>query len=224
MTRHSLPPLVDDLSLAYRLYPADGPVRGLVLLLHGVGSNEASLAGLAALLPADIAVALVRSPIALGPGAFCAFPVNFTAQGPVIEAEAAEHSRQALGRFIGEIQARTGIPAARTVIAGFSQGGIMAAGLALTSPAQVAGFAILSGRILPEITPLIAPGPALAHLQGLVLHGEADDRLPVAWAERSAELLQALGIACEQRRYGAGHEVTPAMAGDFAAWVGRVLA
>lgn len=224
MTRLSLPPLVDDLTLAYRLYAADGPARGLVLLLHGIGSNEASLAGLAALLPADVAVALVRSPIPLGPGAFCAFPVSFTAQGPVIDAEAAEHSRQALDRFIGEIQGRTGIPAARTVIAGFSQGGIMAAGLALTNPAQVAGFAILSGRILPEIAPLIAAGPALAHLQGLILHGEADDRLPVAWAARSAELLQARGVPFLQRRYGAGHEVTPAMAADLAAWVDRILA
>jgi len=46
-----LPPLVDDLSLAYRLCPARGRQSALAVLLHGVGANEGSLAGLVPLLP-----------------------------------------------------------------------------------------------------------------------------------------------------------------------------
>lgn len=44
----TLPPLIDDLSLSYRLRLAEGPAQGLVVLLHGVGSNEVSMTGLAA--------------------------------------------------------------------------------------------------------------------------------------------------------------------------------
>lgn len=222
-TALTLPPLVEDLSLPYRLRPAQGQAQGLLLLLHGVGGNEASLAGLAALVPAAISVALVRSPLPMGASGFAAFAVNFTADGPVIDAAAAEASRLKLVRFVEEIQQRTGLPADRTLIAGFSQGGIMSASLALTSPESVAGFGIISGRILSEITPLIAAPARLAHLQALILHGEHDNTLPLAWAERSAELLQSLGLAFQARHYPARHEISEAMAADFVAWVKSVL-
>jgi phospholipase/carboxylesterase len=189
------------------------------VLLHGLGGNETSLSGLASMLPADIAVALVRSPIALGPGSFGTFMVDFTSNGPVIDTEAAESSRRSLAAFIDELQERTGIAPERTLVAGFSQGGIMSAGLALTRPNLVAGFAILSGRILPEIGPLIAAREDLAHLDALVLHGESDSTLPVIWAERSAELLQSLGLHFAQRRYDARHEITREMSTDFVDWV-----
>ena len=222
--RLQLPPLVTDLSLPYRLKTAAGKAAGLVLLMHGVGSNETSLAGFLGLLPDDVAVALVRFPIEMAPGAYSAFTVNFTASGPVIDADAAEASRQTLAGFVAELQARTGIDPARTLVAGFSQGGIMSAGLALTRPDTVAGFAILSGRILPEIAPHMATPAQLAHLDALILHGEQDDRLPVTWAERSASLLQQLGVRFEHKRYTARHEITLDMAHDFVGWVTRRLA
>jgi phospholipase/carboxylesterase len=222
-TAVQLPPLIEDLSLSYRLRLATEPATGLVVLLHGVGHNETGLAGFLNLLPSSLAVALVRSPIQAGPNAYRAFTVNFTPKGPMIDAAEAESSRRMLVCFIGELQARTGIPAARTLIAGFSQGGIMSAGLALTAPETVAGFGILSGRILPEISPLIAPREKLSHLSALILHGEQDDVLPAAWAERSAGLLHQLGVPFEQHRYAAGHEITPDMEAAFAAWVERRL-
>lgn len=58
--RFALPPLVEDLGLAYRLRPAAGAAAGLVVLLHGVGSNATTLSGLAAQLPEDLAVALAE--------------------------------------------------------------------------------------------------------------------------------------------------------------------
>ncbi|MGE5489766.1 MAG: alpha/beta hydrolase [Actinomycetota bacterium] len=217
-TPFTLSPLIEDFSLAYRLRPAEGEARGQVILLHGFGSNEASLAGLAFMFPSDIAVVLVRFPIPLGPDSFGAFAVKFTSDGPHIDTFAAESSRQTLIQFIEELQAHSGIPPARTLIAGFSQGGIMSAGIALTRPDQVAGFAILSGRILPEIIPLLAAPTALSHLEGFIAHGEHDDRLPLAWAKRSAALLENQGIRYEQKRYGAGHEITLEMASDFVTW------
>ena len=221
---NDLPPLSGDLALPYRFRAAVGAAKGLAVLLHGVGSNETSLAGLAALLPADIAVALVRSPIAMGPAAFCAFPVSFTAAGPVIDGAAAEASRQKLAEFIGQLQAASGIPPSRTLVAGFSQGGIMSASLALTRPELVAGFAILSGRILPEIGPLIAAPEALAALHALVLHGVHDGTLPVAWAERSATLLASLGVPFRKTLYAARHEISADMATDFVTWASGLLA
>lgn len=218
-----LPPLVEDLTLTYRSRAPREADQGLIILLHGVGSNESSMAGLAALLPERYAIALVRSPIPMGSNAFCAFPVNFTPNGPVIDQAAAEASRRKLVKFVAELQARTGLSSRRTLIAGFSQGGIMSASLALTSPESVAGFGILSGRILPEIAPLIAHRDALAKLDALILHGELDSTLPIGWAERSSALLRDLGVPFEAHFYPARHEITEAMASDFIHWVEKKL-
>ncbi len=56
----------------------------------------------------------------------------------------------------------------RTVVAGFSQGGIMSASVALTRPEAVGGFGILAGRILPELEPAIADPAALRHLRAFI--------------------------------------------------------
>ena len=218
-----LPPLIKDLSLSYRLKSPAGAKSGLVLLLHGMGHSETSLHGFLDLLPEDLAVALVRLPLETGPGAYRAFSARFTPDGPVIDAVEAESSLCKLVDFVGEIQGRTRVAPSRTLIAGFSQGGIMANALALTNPQAVVGFCILSGRILPEIEHLIAPPAALSHLRALVLHGDNDEVLPEAWADRSAALLQRLGVSFKKKRHAAGHEITPAMANDMASWVHAVL-
>lgn len=216
-------PLIDDLSLAYRYRPAAGKPVGLVMLMHGVGSNEDSLLGLASFIPENISVVSIRSPLIMGPGAYSAFPVSFSEDGPKIDAAAAEASRQKLLRFIPELQQRYSAAAGQTLIAGFSQGGIMSASLALSAPRCIRGFAILSGRILPEIKPLIAPTEDLKRLSALVIHGENDDRLPFFWAKKSVGLLQEHGIPFDLRQYTIGHEITSQVATDFADWVCKLL-
>ncbi len=60
--------------------PAQGTAQGLVVLLHGVGSNEQSLAGLAQALDSRLHVLLPRGPLVFGPQAFGWFTVRFGAQ------------------------------------------------------------------------------------------------------------------------------------------------
>ncbi|WDS35061.1 phospholipase [Pseudoxanthomonas sp.] len=206
-------------ALHYIERPASGTPRGLLVLLHGVGANEGSLWPLALELPADLQVVLVRAPLALGPGMHAWFPVRFTAEGPQIDAAQADASRRALIDFIAEQQTRLGIVPSRTLVAGFSQGGIMSASVALTSPASVAGFGVLSGRILPEIEPLIPADIASHALHGLVLHGTRDSKLGYFFAERAQALLAGHGVAHALKAYDADHELTPQMRADFVAWV-----
>lgn len=195
----------------------------LLVLLHGVGANEHSLAELAAQQDPRVQVLLVRGPLTFAAGTYGWFPVRFGPQGPVIEPAQAEASRLALIAFVSERQARLGVAPARTVVAGFSQGGIMSAGIALTAPHRVAGFAILSGRILPEIEPRIPADVASHGLRGLVMHGRRDSKLPFALAERSAERLRHHGVVHELRGYDEDHTLSPAMQADFRRWLERVL-
>ena len=212
--------LIEDAlsGLKYRGRAADSdtPIARL-LLLHGVGGNETNLISLAALIDPRVEVLLVQSRLALGPQQFAWFQVQFSPQGPVINAPQAEESRTLL------IQLVRGLAPLPTVIAGFSQGGILSASVGLTSPADVAGFAILSGRILPETAAKIAPREDLATLSAFIGHGRLDDKLPVSWAERADEWLTTLGVSHRTEFYPIGHGLSAEMVDDFSQWLGQTL-
>lgn len=208
-----------DHALAFRtLEPASAAPRRLLLLLHGVGGHELQLASLGARVDDDTLVVLPRAPRSIGDGMYAWFRVGFTADGPQIVPEEAEDSRLTLIEFVGQLQQHHAIAPSHTVVAGFSQGGILSASVALSAPQAVAGFGLLCGRILPELEPMLASRDALATLDGLILHGRADNKLPVAWAERADAWLQRLGVPHRLRLHAAGHELSAAMQADFLAW------
>ena len=217
---------VDPLSgLSYRLRPAQagqGATPGLVLL-HGVGSSESGFIDLARQVDPRLNVVLVRGPLALGPNQFAFFQVNFTANGPAINPAQAEKARTTLIDFIGQLPQLHGVDPARIWLAGFSQGGIMSAGVALTAPAKVAGFGILSGRILPEVLPLVKADPLLATLPAFVSHGVHDNVLGIHFAHHAKQVLDGLKVPLTYREYQGGHSLNGAMAGDFMAWLGAQL-
>jgi phospholipase/carboxylesterase len=218
---HSSP----DFALPFRvLQPQPAAPSALLVLLHGVGGSETNLADLASGLPQTLVV-LARGPLTLGPGQFAWFRVAFTAAGPRIDEGEAEHSRQTVIQFITQLQQAHGIAPQRSVVAGFSQGGILSASVGLSAPERVAGFGLLSGRILPELAPHIASPAQRTGLQAFVGHGEQDSKLPITWAERSGQWLAQLGVPHQTRRYpGLDHAINPAMQADFLAWLRPLLA
>ena len=222
MTRRTPGELLDDAhwEFAFRtLEPAPDTPRRLLLLLHGVGGEETQLAALGARTDAGTMVVLPRGQRSIAGDRFGWFRVGFTAAGPEIVAEEAEESRVKLLAFVAQLQERRGVAPADTVVAGFSQGGIMSASAALTDPARVGAFAVLCGRLLPEIEPLLAPREALAGLRALIAHGRGDTTLPVDWALRADAWLRELGVPHELRLYDAGHALVPAMEADFLRWL-----
>ena len=191
--------------------------KARLLLLHGVGSNEANLASLAASLPEELEVILLRGPLQIGPQGFAWYQVNFTSNGPSFNQEQAESSRQQLHHFIDTL------PKLPTVIAGFSQGGIMSASLGLTEPELVTGFAILSGRMLRELDPRIASAERLKSVSAFIAHGHQDNVLPVAWAKEADDWLTRIGVAHETRFYDMSHEIVAEELADFSKWLSSTL-
>ncbi len=221
-TPYTLSPLQTDSStgLGYRTRQS-GPDRPtqLLVLLHGVGSNESGLLELASGIDPDTLVVFARGPLTMGPQQFAWFIVNFTASGPQINPEQAEHSRKLLIQLLQQLQQEHGIAPEQTVVAGFSQGGIMSASVALSSPESVKGFGMLSGRILPELEPHIASKERLAKLKAFVSHGEQDNILPVHWAQRSDALLTQLGVSHRLQLYPTAHTISAQSQADFVEWL-----
>jgi phospholipase/carboxylesterase len=214
--------LVEPVSgLTYRVQAArsgQGKAPCLVLL-HGVGANEAGFIELARKMDPRLVVVLARGPLEFGPMQFGWFQVSFTQAGPAINAEQAERSRQKLVSFIEQLPQVHDIDPDRIWIAGFSQGGIMSASVGLTAPEKVAGFGILSGRILPEVLPSVQPGPALGKVRAFVSHGVQDQKLGIHFARNAKEVLDGFGVPLQYREYEAGHELNMAMLGDFRHWL-----
>ena len=195
----------------------------LLLLLHGVGSNEHDLFELAPFLDKRFLIISVRAPNTLGPGSYAWFEVNFTPQGPAINPEQAEASRETLITFIKEAITTYGANPKQVYLMGFSQGAIMSASVALTRPELVAGAALMSGRILPEIQPLIASHEELSGFPFLVVHGTADMVLPISYGRASRTLLSSLPVDLTYHEYPMGHEVSQASLRDVTAWLSEQL-
>ncbi len=195
----------------------------LLLLLHGVGSNEHDLYELAPFLDKRFLIISVRAPNTLGPDSYAWFEVAFTPQGPAINPQQAEASRQNLITFIKEAVTAYGADPARVYLMGFSQGAIMSASIALTQPELVAGAVLMSGRILPEIRPLMASNDELIGFPFLVAHGTADRVLPVTYGRASRDLLTSLPVDLTYHEYPMGHEVSQESLSEVAAWLREQL-
>lgn len=191
----------------------------LLLLLHGVGSHEGDLINLAPYLDGRFFIASARAPITLAPGMYGWFHVELDPITPVIVPEEAESSRLLLLKFLDELVDAYDLDLKGVYLMGFSQGAIMSLSLVLTRPDRLAGVVAMSGRILPEVLPLMAPPEALANLPIYVAHGTADPVLPIHHGRESRDRLAKLPVSLTYREYPMGHEVTEESLADIAAWL-----
>lgn len=195
----------------------------MLLLLHGVGSNEHDLIQLAPYLDPRFFVVSARAPITLAPGMYAWFEVQLDPVRPIINPQQAESSRQKLLTFIDETIERYGVDVSRVYLVGFSQGAIMSFSVGLTHPEKIAGIVAMSGRVLPEIVPHIAAPEALRDLPILVAHGTEDQVLPIHHGRAARELLQRLPVALTYREYPMGHQISDQSLADIAGWLTQRL-
>jgi phospholipase/carboxylesterase len=216
---------MEKLSLVHlvRQPQVKGASTPLLLLLHGVGSNEYDLFGLAPYLDKRFLIISVRAPYTMEVDSFAWFEVNFTPQGPIIQPEQAEASRNRMITFLNEAVVAYGADPQQVYLMGFSQGAIMSASVALTRPELVAGVVLMSGRILPQIEPLVAAPEKLKGLPVLVVHGTSDGVLPVNNGRDSQKTLSALPVDLLYREYPMGHEVSRESLADVTSWLSARL-
>jgi phospholipase/carboxylesterase len=201
----------------------DGERPPLLLLLHGVGSNEADLFGLAPYLDERLLVVSARAPVRLGPDSFGWFRIDFTPEGMVADLAQAKRSLEMLPGFIGELVETYGTDERRTYLAGFSQGAMMSLALMLTRPETLAGVAAMSGRLPRQFIEASPDREALRGMPVLVTHGIYDPVLPVEGARAARDYLEQLPVELTYREYPMGHEVSMESLRDVTAWLTAAL-
>jgi len=189
-----------------------------LVLLHGMGGDETELMPLRSNLDERLYILSLRAPIALTEGGHSWFDVHF-APDPVIDADQAEAARLGLIDFLENAVEGYNLEPSCVFLAGFSQGAIMGASVALTRPDLVAGLVMMSARILPEIGPQIAPRASLESLNVFVAHGRHDGRLPLRHAHMARDWLLKLGTKLTYREYEMGHEISSDETRDIADWL-----
>lgn len=187
------------------------PVHGAdacVVWLHGLGASMMDL------LPVATALKLPAVPCMLLPQApMQTVTINANMRMPAwydilyigpdrLDEDAA--GLEAAAKHLRELIARhaAGIPAARTVLAGFSQGGALALYTGLRHPEQFAGLITLSGYLPPATAQATWQHPPV-----LCLHGRYDEIVPMGYARQGYETLQAAGCPARWLDYPVGHTV-----------------
>jgi phospholipase/carboxylesterase len=191
----------------------------LLLLLHGIGSNEADLFGLAPYLDTRFLVVSARAPLVMGPGSFGWFNIELTSQGMVADIEQAKESLQILPKFIDELIETYHLDAGCVYLMGFSQGAMMTLAHAINHPAKIGGAIVMSGRYPTRVLEGEPDKRALDSKPFLVTHGIYDPVLPIEEGRLVRENLEALPVKLTYREYPMGHEVSMESLRDVSAWL-----
>jgi phospholipase/carboxylesterase len=140
------------------------------------------------------------------------------------EDEAGLRASQAACEALIAREVARGIPEARIVLAGFSQGGAVTLQTGLRHGARLAGLMVLSSYL-----------PLAAHVAGeaatanrdvpvFMAHGNDDQVVVPERAEASCTQLEGLGYAVEWHQYAMEHSLCLEEISDIRTWLGRVLA
>jgi phospholipase/carboxylesterase len=191
------------------------PAAPLVVLLHGRGSTDTDIVGLADQLPVGPAYAAVRAPIAEGGG--YAWFANRGIGRPVAESLAATTD------WFREWESEVAPAGRQVVLAGFSGGAAFAGALLLQEPTRYAGAAILYGT-LPFDAGVPTTRGRLEGARVLVVHGEHDVVIPRDLLDRTWSYLHdGAGSATTSLSDPGGHGLSAAGLYELRRWLAGVL-
>ncbi len=204
-----------------RLPAASGKADRLIVFAHGYGADGNDLIGLGRHWARVLPTAAFASPHAperctMSPTGYQWFGI--TRMQPDEMLRGVERAAPILNAFIDAELARLGLDASRLALVGFSQGTMMSLHVGLrrqVPPAAIVGF---SGA-LPGAERL--PAEIVGRPPVLLVHGDADDMIPVQALHAAANGLGAAGVPVRWHvSRGVGHGIAP----DGLELAGRFLA
>jgi phospholipase/carboxylesterase len=193
--------------------PARAEPEGLLVLFHGRGADEHDLFPLLDALDPERRLLGVtpRGPLSLPPGGahwYAFYRVGY----PDPETFSATFS------VTSDWLDGLGFPLERTVLGGFSQGGVMAHALSLMKGRPRPAALIALSAFIPS-TPgfeldLEPPLPPVA-----IGHGVYDDVIGVEWGRAARDLLTKAGADVLYRESAMGHSIDPSFLAELGEWL-----
>jgi phospholipase/carboxylesterase len=196
-----------------RVAPKNGPARQLVVFLHGYGADGNDLIEIGRawqpFLP-HAAFVSPNAPHACGQAPMGRewFPLTF--RNPTERWDGVNAAAPGLDSFLDAELARHNLPSSALALVGFSQGTMMALQVGLRRAAAPAAIVGYSGMlILKDDSDVEGYKPQVrARPPVLLIHGDADDLIPVQALHHSAQALAALEVPVEWHiSAGIGHGI-----------------
>jgi phospholipase/carboxylesterase len=187
------------------------PAPAVLLFLHGYGSSERDLSGLAPALSLDMPWASLRAPLELGNGGAAWFTIT-TPGDP--DPQPVDEATTAIWDWVDA----TVTPGTRIVPIGFSQGGLMVSQLVRTRPGRVLAPVILGGFV--QRTPQAGDETLTVERPALFWGRGAEDRvIGVPAITRTSAFLPAHSTLVERIYPGLAHGISAAELGDVRAFI-----
>ena len=192
---------------------ARGEPEGLLVLLHGRGADERDLFPLLDILDPERRLLGVtpRGPLSLPPGGahwYALYRLGYP--DPVTFGETFPQLVEWLDGL--------GFPPERTVIGGFSQGGVMSYALSLVAGRPRPGRLIAFSSFIPTVPgfelDLSPPLPTVA-----IGHGTYDEVIGVEWGRAARDTLTETGADVLYRETPMGHSIDPSFLDELTRWL-----
>lgn len=208
------------------------PADAAVIWLHGLGASGHDFPPVVAELglPEDHAVRFVfphapRIPVTINGG--MVMPawydiLNMDFDQRRVDEDGVRASAARLEDLVARERER-GIPAARIVLAGFSQGGAIALHAGLRHPERLAGVLALSTYLAVDGDVGEERAAANRDVPILQCHGSQDPMVPMAKGEAARDRLRELGYGVEWEDYPMQHQVCMEEIERIGAWLRQVL-
>jgi phospholipase/carboxylesterase len=201
----------EDLSLRYVLNVPSGRPYGdempMVIVMHGRGADAFDLADIADMIDTEDGCRFVfpNAPKAFEPSRGMTFGWSWFDGWPPQGSSFAE-SRELMLGFLREITKRFPTPDGKVILAGFSQGALMALDVGFRTETALCGIIAMSGAIFEQDLPDLK---ARKEQKVLLIHGTGDDVIPVLAARRTRRVLEDHGLKPAYHEFPMGHHVTP---------------
>lgn len=194
---------------AVRIEPAGA--AGSVIWLHGLGADGHDFEPIVPLLELAVPLRFVfphapLRPVTLNGGMTMRAWYDIDLSNPTVGSEDIRTSVTQVGDLLAAEEA-AGVPRERIVLAGFSQGGVIAMELGLGLASRPAGLMALSTYLHDHEHAAERISFAAVDLPVFMAHGRYDPMIPIARAVTARETLTRLNVQVEWHEYEMGHEV-----------------
>ena len=202
-------------ALVRAVRPAAGEPAGAIVLFHGRGTSEYDLLPLIdALDPERRLLGITpRGPLTLPPGGAHWYVVREIGYP---DRDTFDASFALCSELLDSIE----VPIERTVIGGFSQGGVMAYALAFAKGRPRPRGLIALSCFMPTVEGLELDLGGLEGYPVAIGHGTFDPVIGVEWGRRARETLERAGAEVLYRESPMPHAVDPAFIDELRPWVG----
>lgn len=207
---------------------APGEEEGVVIWLHGLGADATDFEPIVPLLPLNVPLRFVfpnapERAVTINGGMVMRAWYDIDPGAPLAGEEDIRLSASQIEELV-EAEVARGFSHNQIVLAGFSQGGVIALHLGLRHPQRLRGIMALSTYVHDHEH--LAEEVSFANVDTPIFmaHGLSDPMIAISRAVISRDTLTQLNYQVQWHQYGMGHQVSPAEINDIGTWLNGLYA